>query len=82
MSMLARFERRRLTKHRRRLDKFYLLIRRFVHAGFLLLKREEWDPTAMALYAELLTGPGGPLQCALHPFCRAITVPDPPSRTA
>ncbi|KAL8278830.1 hypothetical protein RQP46_008701 [Phenoliferia psychrophenolica] len=46
---------------RLRLDKFYLLIRRFVHAGFLLLKREEWDPTAITLYNALLTGPGGPL---------------------
>lgn len=46
-----------------RLDKFYLLIRRFVHAAFMLLKREEWDPTAIAEYNALLTGPGGPLQC-------------------
>jgi ribosomal RNA-processing protein 1 len=49
----------------RRLDKFYLLIRRFVHAAFLLLKREEWDPTAIAEYNSLLTGPGGPLQSVL-----------------
>ncbi|ORY72397.1 nucleolar protein,Nop52-domain-containing protein [Leucosporidium creatinivorum] len=46
---------------RLRLDKFYLLIRRFVHAAFMLLKREEWDPTAIAEYNALLTGPGGPL---------------------
>ncbi|KAK4705090.1 ribosomal RNA-processing protein 1, partial [Phenoliferia sp. Uapishka_3] len=46
---------------RLRLDKFYLLIRRFVHVGFVLLKREQWDPQAISLYNELLTGPGGPL---------------------
>lgn len=44
------------------MDKFYLLIRRFVHAGFLLLKRENWDPKAIEEYNALLTGPGGPLQ--------------------
>lgn len=51
-----------------RLDKFYLLIRRFVHAGFLLLKRENWDPKAIEEYNAILTGPGGPLQYA--PFLR------------
>ena len=44
-----------------RLDKFYLLIRRFVGAAFKLLAREDWDPTAIAEYNEILTGPGGPL---------------------
>jgi ribosomal RNA-processing protein 1 len=45
-----------------RLDKFYLLIRRFVHASFLLLARENWDRQAIAEYNAILTGPGGPLQ--------------------
>ena len=47
---------------RLRLDKFYLLIRRFVGVGFKLLAREEWDLTAIAEYNHCLTGPGGPLQ--------------------
>lgn len=51
-----------------RLDKFYLLIRRFIHAGFLLLKREQWDPRAIDLYNDLLTGPGGPLQSVSLPL--------------
>ncbi|SGY16717.1 BQ5605_C012g06962 [Microbotryum silenes-dioicae] len=46
---------------RLRLDKFYLLIRRFVYAAFALLQREEWDPRAIEEYNQLLTGPGGPL---------------------
>ncbi|GAA5944093.1 hypothetical protein JCM3775_003899 [Rhodotorula graminis] len=46
---------------RHRLDKFLLLIRRFVHAGFRLLEREAWDEHAVAEYNEILTGPGGPL---------------------
>ncbi|SCV67775.1 BQ2448_5386 [Microbotryum intermedium] len=46
---------------RLRLDKFYLLVRRFVFAAFALLQREAWDPRAIAEYNQLLTGPGGPL---------------------
>lgn len=49
----------------RRLDKFYLLIRRFVGAAFKLLAREDWDLKAIAEYNEMLTGPGGPLQSVL-----------------
>jgi len=45
----------------RRLDKFYMLLRRFIHAGFLLLRREAWDPRAIQEYNLMLTGPGGPL---------------------
>ena len=52
---------------RLRLDKFYLLIRRFVGVGFKLLAREEWDLTAIAEYNNCLTGPGGPLQCVTLP---------------
>lgn len=47
---------------RHRLDKFYLLIRRFVHASFLLLQREAWDPRAIDEYNAMLCGPGGPLE--------------------
>ncbi|KAI5474876.1 hypothetical protein MNV49_002320 [Pseudohyphozyma bogoriensis] len=46
---------------RLRLDKFYMLIRRFVHVAFLLLAREGWDAKAVEEYNEILTGPGGPL---------------------
>ncbi|GAA5837092.1 hypothetical protein JCM11251_005251 [Rhodosporidiobolus azoricus] len=46
---------------RLRLDKFYLLIRRFIHAGLRLLQREGWDERAIAEYNAVLTGPGGPL---------------------
>ncbi|GAA5879448.1 hypothetical protein JCM8547_008147 [Rhodosporidiobolus lusitaniae] len=46
---------------RLRLDKFYLLIRRFVHVAMQLLQREGWDERATAEYNEILTGPGGPL---------------------
>ncbi|GAA5888524.1 hypothetical protein JCM5296_001056 [Sporobolomyces johnsonii] len=46
---------------RLRLDKFYMLIRRFVHVALRLLQREAWDERAIAEYSELLTGPGGPL---------------------
>ncbi|GAA5900340.1 hypothetical protein JCM6882_002311 [Rhodosporidiobolus microsporus] len=46
---------------RLRLDKFYLLIRRFIHVAMRLLEREEWDERAIAEYNAVLTGPGGPL---------------------
>ncbi|GAA5986880.1 hypothetical protein JCM11641_006579 [Rhodosporidiobolus odoratus] len=46
---------------RLRLDKFYLLIRRFAHVAFRLLEREGWDEWAIAEYSAVLTGPGGPL---------------------
>jgi ribosomal RNA-processing protein 1 len=45
-----------------RIDKFYLLIRRYIEVGFKFLEREEWDPKAIELYNEVLTSPGGPLQ--------------------
>ncbi|KAK4058538.1 hypothetical protein OIO90_000700 [Microbotryomycetes sp. JL221] len=46
---------------RLRLDKFYLLIRRFVNVAFRLLERELWDLHAIREYNALLTGPNGPL---------------------
>ncbi|GAA5913932.1 Rrp1p [Sporobolomyces salmoneus] len=46
---------------RLRIDKFYLLIRRFIEVGFKVLEREDWDPKAIELYNEVLTSPGGPL---------------------
>ncbi|GAA5961840.1 hypothetical protein JCM3765_004092 [Sporobolomyces pararoseus] len=46
---------------RLRIDKFYLLIRRFIEVSFKFLEREEWDPKAIELYNEVLTSAGGPL---------------------
>ncbi|GAA6013039.1 hypothetical protein JCM11491_000949 [Sporobolomyces phaffii] len=46
---------------RLRIDKFYMLIRRFIEVGFKVLEREDWDPKAIELYNEVLTSPGGPL---------------------
>ncbi|GAA5929657.1 Rrp1p [Sporobolomyces koalae] len=46
---------------RLRIDKFYMLIRRFVEVGFRFLEREDWDERAIELYNDVLTGPGGPL---------------------
>ncbi|GAA6034458.1 hypothetical protein JCM8097_002735 [Rhodosporidiobolus ruineniae] len=46
---------------RLRLDKFYLLVRRFVHVAMRLLQREGWDERAIAEYNAVLTGPAGPL---------------------
>jgi len=45
-----------------RIDKFYMLIRRFINVGFRLLEREDWDLRAIELYNEVLTSAGGPLQ--------------------
>lgn len=45
-----------------RMDKFLLLMRRFVFVAFRLLEREEWDARAIQEYNEMLVGPKGPLQ--------------------
>lgn len=47
----------------RRVDKFLLLMRRFVFVAFKLLEREGWDARAIQEYKEMLVGPKGPLQC-------------------
>ncbi|KAH9947101.1 Nop52-domain-containing protein [Amylocystis lapponica] len=46
---------------RLRIDKYYMLVRRFVNASFRLLIREEWDSTTTAEYNTILTARGGPL---------------------
>ncbi|KAJ7170050.1 nucleolar protein,Nop52-domain-containing protein [Mycena filopes] len=46
---------------RLRLDKYYMLVRRFVNAAFRLLGRAEWDKTACTTYNDILTSEGGPL---------------------
>ncbi|KAK0465595.1 nucleolar protein,Nop52-domain-containing protein [Desarmillaria tabescens] len=44
-----------------RLDKYYMLVRRFVNAAFRLLMRAGWDKTACDQYNTILTREGGPL---------------------
>ncbi|KAG8852684.1 hypothetical protein FRB96_008540 [Tulasnella sp. 330] len=44
-----------------RLDKFYMLIRRFINASFRFLIKLDWEENYMELYDLMLTGPGGPL---------------------
>ena len=44
-----------------RLDKYYMLVRRFVNASFRLLIRDEWDASVCAEYNTILTDKGGPL---------------------
>ncbi|BGP23654.1 nucleolar protein Nop52 variant [Rhodotorula toruloides] len=47
---------------RLRMDKFLLLMRRFVFVAFKLLEREGWDARAIKEYNEMLVGPKGPLR--------------------
>ncbi|KAF4623826.1 hypothetical protein D9613_002231 [Agrocybe pediades] len=44
-----------------RIDKYYMLIRRFVNATFRLLIREKWDDSTCREYNQILTRQGGPL---------------------
>ncbi|KAI0697576.1 Nop52-domain-containing protein [Cytidiella melzeri] len=46
---------------RLRIDKYYMLIRRFTNASFRLLLRENWDSALSAEYNAILTDHGGPL---------------------
>ncbi len=46
---------------RLRMDKYYMLVRKFVNASFRLLRRAEWDTIALARYNEILAAMGGPL---------------------
>ncbi|KAF8216044.1 nucleolar protein,Nop52-domain-containing protein [Mycena galopus ATCC 62051] len=46
---------------RLRLDKYYMLVRRFVNATFRLLERSKWDKSACDTYNDILTCEGGPL---------------------
>lgn len=44
-----------------RIDKYYMLVRKFVNASFRLLVREEWSLAACEEYNHVIGGPGGPL---------------------
>ncbi|KAH0591027.1 Ribosomal RNA processing protein 1 like protein [Termitomyces sp. J132] len=46
---------------RLRIDKYYMLVRRFVNASFRLLVRTEWDTNVVKEYNDMLTTSGGPL---------------------
>jgi ribosomal RNA-processing protein 1 len=46
-----------------RIDKYYMLVRRFVNATFRLLGRSKWDKSACDTYNDILTREGGPLWC-------------------
>lgn len=51
---------------RLRMDKFYMLVRKYVNAAFRLLARSKWDDAACTEYNSMLTGKGCPL-CADDP---------------
>ena len=55
-----------------RLDKYLMLVRRFVNASFRLLMREKWDASVCTEYNGILMSQGGP------PLCVAGTSPDFP----
>lgn len=44
-----------------RMDKYYMLVRRFVNASFRLLLRDQWQGTSCNEYNDILTQAGGPL---------------------
>ena len=44
-----------------RIDKYYMLIRRFVNASFRLLIRTNWEEKTCKLYNDILTSEKGPL---------------------
>ncbi|KAG5647776.1 hypothetical protein DXG03_008499 [Asterophora parasitica] len=46
---------------RLRIDKYYMLVRRFVNASFRRLIRAEWQREACVEYNDILTAPGGPV---------------------
>ncbi|THH13471.1 hypothetical protein EW146_g6749 [Bondarzewia mesenterica] len=46
---------------RLRIDKYYMLIRRFINASFRLLMRSDWDSESCQEYNKILTATGGPL---------------------
>ncbi|KZT30889.1 Nop52-domain-containing protein [Neolentinus lepideus HHB14362 ss-1] len=46
---------------RLRMDKYYMLVRRFTNASFRLLIREKWDSTSVSEYNHILTRKGGPM---------------------
>jgi ribosomal RNA-processing protein 1 len=46
-----------------RMDKYYMLVRRFVNASFRLLQQSEWSESVCEEYNSILTSKDGPLTC-------------------
>ncbi|EIN13934.1 ribosomal RNA processing protein [Punctularia strigosozonata HHB-11173 SS5] len=46
---------------RLRMDKYYMLVRRFLNASFRLLMRDNWNEPACAEYTQIMLGERGPL---------------------
>ncbi|KAF9502356.1 Nop52-domain-containing protein [Pleurotus eryngii] len=46
---------------RLRIDKYYMLVRRYINASFKLLSRAGWDKASCEEYNDILTHEGGPL---------------------
>lgn len=44
-----------------RMDKYYMLVRKFVNASFRFLMRTKWDSATIEEYNSILSGPNGPL---------------------
>jgi Nucleolar protein,Nop52 len=44
-----------------RIDKYYMLVRRFVNVSFRFLIRVDWDKTVCDEYNSILSDTGGPL---------------------
>ena len=44
-----------------RIDKYYMLVRKFVNGSFRLLAREMWTADAMDEYTKIISGARGPL---------------------
>ena len=60
------------------MDKYYMLIRRFVNASFRLLMRYDWDSRILETYNDILTTKGGPLWYSFHRIflCSALADSD------
>ncbi len=61
------------------MDKYYLLIRRFVNAAFRLLMRSDWDSGLCQVYNDILTTRGGPLWYFIHCLSRCVPCLTPTS---
>jgi hypothetical protein len=52
----------------RRLDKYYMLVRRFLNGTLRLLQRDGWEPASIEAYNQILIkATGGPLSFVLRP---------------
>lgn len=49
------------------MDKYYMLVRKFINASLRLMGRDEWNREAILAYNEILARKGGPLWYGLSP---------------